>query len=108
MCVLCGSLFNLLSLGQLLTELCMPAFLTGKSQTEHSLECSAGSWKPASPALLRLSPQLKKKCKVQSAAHVHCSFLAEYGRESGSSPVCLHDSARFRYELEKSSFQIFS
>lgn len=37
MCVLCGSLFNLLSLGQLLTELCMPAFLTGKSQTEHSL-----------------------------------------------------------------------
>lgn len=35
--------FNLLSLGQLLTELCMPAFLTGKSQTEHSLECSAGS-----------------------------------------------------------------
>lgn len=48
MCVLCDSLFNLLSLGQLLTELCMPAFFTGKSQTEHSLECRAGSWKPTS------------------------------------------------------------
>lgn len=107
MCVLCGSLFNLLSLGQLLTELCMPAFLTGKSQTEHSMECSAGSWKPASPALLRLSPQSKKSAEIKVQHMFIASFLAEYGRERGSSPVCFHDSAWFRSELENHSLKSF-